>query len=355
MAINIMNIGASGSGKTCFMTAMAHQMLSGVSAEVDRFQFIATDTAQSYRLIDYWEMLEDGIEWPKNTDETEIYHFKCLKNMSTLADFDWCDYRGKLSTYYEDTEDYRTFRNLLKSASCLNILIPADWIIALEGTDEVAKKKARRLLERYKSLLMDLLSDRNTIQPIIFTITKSDFLPQFTGSHERRENAKAFLERWFDFCFKPSEKKWVVAISYISIGKVNKNNELEELIPRNMHLPAMFAILSSLHDGLCKQANKKSDIEYSISSCTRELEDEERIQDARASVGFWKGLFEPAADYTEYNRLVHRRANLRTECSRTQEEIMKIKTQIEGISGILSGTEIEIIYINGEPHKFIQI
>lgn len=339
MKTKIFNLGLSGTGKTCYMTAMAYQMLHNEGS----YKFIAGDIVQALKLNSQYAMLARGV-WPASTqEEPELYKFKCLYNMQAVFDFEWIDYRGLSLETFSDAQVAYDFKNKLSEAGCYNVLIPADWILALlrkDGSEEMIV--ADTCLSVYKVRLMDVVSEKNGTIPIVFTITKSDLLPEMSVS-ERLDYLLPLLREYFDFCFSSygvhcDNKRWVVAIACVTMGTVDHDdNRLTMLAPKNMHLPAMFAVRSSLAGKLDNLQSEHKEKDRDRENKWSEYKREKDVQDRR--------LF---SNYTSMNILHGEWRELQSRCDELEKEISEVKEKLSKVDLNLVGSELSAYYVNGK-------
>jgi hypothetical protein len=118
--VNMLMLGGSGAGKTCFLLGMYEEMRFGL----DGFSFSALDPDVDRIFSAWWEGIErrDGVrDWPLSTDERADFEFSFNYALSRLMTFTWTDYPG--SALY--TGELRVLRDGLQEllADCQGVLI----------------------------------------------------------------------------------------------------------------------------------------------------------------------------------------------------------------------------------------
>ena len=121
--LNIVMMGASGTGKTCYMLAM----YAAMSGSQRGFTFSTQDLDDDLELTDTWEKLLEGA-WPLPTANTKDWAFDCSYGFRPIMGFKWLDYRGGVLREKADNNDVKTFRERLKGASCVILCVAGDQL-----------------------------------------------------------------------------------------------------------------------------------------------------------------------------------------------------------------------------------
>ena len=196
MAVEITMLGTSGTGKTCYLYAMASRMATGVNY----LTFSATDYEDSLELEDEWSKIcEEGVTPdPTGAKGSREYQFTCSYSFRPFADFNWFDYKGGVLTKAGDELDKECrdmVRKRAKTSGGIIICISAELLHdALSG-----KMQAQRAFVAYASLLQEVRRTGKTV-PIMFAITKADLLK----AHEYEEGVRLLRDGVFASLFAPN-------------------------------------------------------------------------------------------------------------------------------------------------------
>lgn len=276
-------LGTSGTGKTCYIYALAQVMQMGVEDGNVTISAISNNAAQQgkiNRLIG--EMLEER-KWPKGTakketekDSDSIYDF-CLRVQTDnvykeiIPSLKIKDYAGGVLEHqtHDSKNDYDKIIQSFKDSVTLIFLVDAQNV--LQGIDESDlaeehrgvygnhndKRLAINAVTYIESILRDFKKE-NGLPPVMVAITKSDL---FCNDNER-EAAMKFIRKYIPSFFAIGSTV-DAGICCVSLGE-NLGTDDSGLISgelkidtsNNLHLPFLFGVynyLDSVYDGSTPQ------------------------------------------------------------------------------------------------------
>ena len=265
--------GLSGSGKSCYIFAMAQALSQGVRFNDGQILTVrCPEPRQMAKLHKAYQQLVDGV-WPAGNIESVDYRFNCRLALSKSMDFEIKDYRGGLLNSDEDEEDIIDEQSaLFESFTGSNVLlffIGADRIKeALNGDyNSVANLDfMNTLYERY----LDDTHDAKT--PVMLVITKSDLL-----SDDEKVRAKRFVMNMFQSLFSTGTNL-TSAITLVTLGKnlSNIGGELEgELVigptAGNIQIPILYSLFCVISNQIEQSTGSLQTAQGSYSSARNAL------------------------------------------------------------------------------------
>ena len=288
--IKITMLGASQTGKTCYMLAMYSIMSFGVNG----FSLSTTDPDDHLDLTEQWENIvstEGKERWPPPTKEetNRTYSFNFNYALTTrLMEFDWFDYRGAALTEKGSTgsEDVPMLRSRIKDSSCLFLCIPGT--VFADGISPINAVKVTAM----RNLIQQDATEGKRL-PIVILITKFDECKHL----KREEIVDAIKINLFADLFIEGAG-WPVMICPVSLGNDLKDDMDHGLIePTGVHLPLIFAIQTSYMNMLTLKQSEEESAQSILEERKRavtELEGrnwfvklfdgQEKIKDANSSV-----------------------------------------------------------------------
>lgn len=165
MAMKVMMIGFSGSGKTSYMGGM-YSMLNQQSCV--GFSLRAHDEKAHENFLRIGANLSKGI-YPKGTDILEEYKFSLIHNGERLLDFDWHDYRGGVLNMSDGPEFDRVISMIVESEALVVFL---DLPMFCPERDRKTIGVMNRIMSLIQNVTSKVRSDVNF--PISFVLTKLD-------------------------------------------------------------------------------------------------------------------------------------------------------------------------------------
>lgn len=344
MKADITMLGGSGTGKTCYMYAMANLM----SRPQNGFTFIPVEHQVSLKLRNGWKSMQHIVEngkivkrgcWPAGTDESSSYKFYFKYCTKLLANFTWFDYRGGLLTSLVDKQEQDKLFEVIYNSSCLIVCIAAEKLQGLLNNDGDSIDE----LTLYAEMLERYSAKKKTTVPVVFAILKADKLKpgEFTDGIKMLKSS-IFAQ------FFARDGGWFLMFVGVSLGEFENRFEIDPQTHRplvlgdfnvvNVHLPVFFAIRCGLIDQL-KQADAKRE---SLSS--REYDNRRALERERQR-GFWDVLL----NGNNENYLVDKLHSIGKDIGLVNEEIIKLREQLNWIDKELlgGGDDVVQIYFNG--------
>lgn len=274
----ILLLGIAGSGKTCYLYAMAQLLcLDGINYKDDCvFKIKATDPDKQLELEGGYNEMKKGA-WPKNTGLDDInmfnknldennggelickdYEFKvCFEyeingrkqfddnTFVTIADYAggwWKErsYRKKLMSHFRNSSAIVCFidgETLLKALDSNDIDPIHRW-----GEDEVAIVKAKQDIGFIENMIDEYKNNGGRIPPVLIAITKADVF----ASKVELEKGKEYLKKHLRSLFAKGSgvETALTAISLgRNLGKDDKNHiigRIEPCMDFNLHIPILY-------------------------------------------------------------------------------------------------------------------
>jgi GTPase SAR1 family protein len=245
--VKITMLGASGTGKTCYMLGLYAVMQLGLQG----FTLSTTDPDEDLRLSNMWEQLveaEGSDRWPPVTGiEPHQYEFNFSYGMRRLISFDWLDYRGGAMNDVSSASDTQTLMERLKKSNCIFLCISGEHLKSAATNDTKFQLKARQAgVTRMNLFLNELgsgLSDRQRPFPIVIVVTKYDQCFQRDKTELMND-----IKKMFSTLFMPNQD-WLVMVCPVSLGKdLAEDSSVGEIDPKNIHLPLVFALYTKFRE-----------------------------------------------------------------------------------------------------------
>lgn len=325
--IGITMIGASGTGKTCYLYAMADAMQSG-SCD---FTFTAMPYKKTLELQDAWDSILNG-KWPKGTDLSTEYEFACSYCMRPIATFSWYDYRGGILQNPDDEEERASLFGKMGSSRCLIICISAEAIHGILAGD----LKSRRLFQVYMNLIQEYRNRTGCTVPIVVAVTKADLL----GPNEFESGVELIRTKYMAALFSEDDNGgWFVSFVPVSLGTglgSSVNGEIVGTIePANVHIPVLIAIKSAIVELLESKLEAQGVLDNKEVKIKRSL-------DLNAKRGLldkiWNGDFE--------EELNDELAELSVDKEVLSREIEKLKADMDRLQREINQCQM-VVYSNG--------
>lgn len=288
MSKQISILGVSGSGKTCYIYALAQVMKHGARYKDTNISIISNDSGMQIDLDNgYLSMAVDKL-WPLSTSsDNYVYDFLVkvhspLGYMDLIPSLEMRDYRGGvLSDPQKYKNEHDEILSKFRESASIIFLIDAEtaWQ-ALDTLDmnpnhrrEVSQidiLKARNSICYIENILRDYRKLNNEIPPIAIAVTKSDLF----GDDEEKENAIDNIKDMLPVIFAKGSGV-EASICTVSLGQnlgTGSNNELSGTLDistnTNIHIPFLFGIynyLDNIYDGSTPTEQKYIDnVLYSI-------------------------------------------------------------------------------------------
>jgi len=314
--IGITMLGASGTGKTCYLYAMADAMQFGSC----NFTFTAMPYKKTLELQNAWDSILDG-KWPKGTDQSVEYEFACSYALRKLVTFSWYDYRGGILQNPDDEEERDGLFEKMSASRCLIVCISSEAIHGILTGDI----RSRRLFSVYMNLIQEYRNRTGNTVPIVFAVTKADLL----GPHEFDNGVELIRTRYMASLFaEDGEGGWFISFVPVSLGTgldTGANGEIIGTIePANVHIPVLIAIKCAMGELLESKLADMGALDNNLSNTRLSL-------DVNAGRGwfdkFWNGdpsdaLHEALEEMTSSKVALSKEiSDLESDLHRLQEEI----------------------------------
>lgn len=329
-------LGASSTGKSCYLYAMADSMIIGYNG----FTFNSISHEKSLILENRWNAFCENEVWPNGTTEESEWEFDVKYSLRSIARFSWYDYRGGVITHTDpNDEDVKAFFERLKNSSSLLIFVQATDLKSLLVRDQNTSAAYKRL-KKYNKLLSDYANETGCKKlPIAIVVTKGDLI-----TTDEYKQGVDVLKRYFNTLFVNSDDGWHVAITRCGLGDPSSPLQGETgdsvigiINPFNIHIPVLFAV----RVGLISEYGEHSRL---LNTRVYDRKRYSNMLDYEENKGFFESLFSP--DNRDYYREEKNRANADVE--RLNTFIASIKKDIVNITREICKSKETYIYDNGE-------
>lgn len=261
--ISVTAIGASGSGKTCFLLAMYYEMSAGVNG----YTLTAVEEDHAIELRKAWERLNETqgpSRFPMGTDETTDYKFNLEYAYQQIRSFNWIDYRGGIldtvnKEGQEEETEYKEFVDRIKKSECLCIFIDGDTLCETEEgrmKDNIRKRctsKVNGFLSKYKDGKEE---EKKDLPPVAIVVTKYDRCKKYV----QKDQLIKVIKEAIPSLFVADGNIDTVTIIPVSAGNNFDNEEIRgTLQPINIYKPLFFGIYYPLRrekDAHCKKRDE---------------------------------------------------------------------------------------------------
>lgn len=239
MEIGITMLGTTGTGKTCYLYAMADRMTTGVN----NLTFSPSDYEVGLDLDDQWGKICDGV-WPGPSNITEEYKFICAYSMRPIIDFRWYDYKGGLLNQVGDEIDKVERPKVLEKMNNSEGLIVCVSAEHLKGLLQ-GNSSASRPFKAYSRLLFEFRRKNGHTIPVMFAVTKADLI----SNEEFGKGVELLKSSVFAPLFV-EDGDWFIGFVPVSLGrnfKTDGNRIVGGCInPWNIEVPVLFCIKACL-------------------------------------------------------------------------------------------------------------
>lgn len=242
--------GLKGSGKTCYLYAMANLLNRGVRIGQDEIITISTPKIeQQIRLNNGFLELIRGT-WPQGSAETTFYDFDVKMNEDDVFTFQMQDYRGGAwnGQYQEDAEVREDLLQEFQDSTAIIFMVDGQSLLDVQKNnpnDLETVVRASQNIVFIQTLFSEYVNrtGKENVAPILLAITKSDL---FTP--DSKEIAKQYLRKNLPAIFKNGSGAFV-AITDVAIGENLTKGDDGSLKGRlvlnerlNLHIPMLFSI-----------------------------------------------------------------------------------------------------------------
>ena len=253
--VNITVLGTTGTGKSCYLYAMASEMmkLGGCAGfvvqpkikDAESGKWMLDNEAEK-ELTDSWRRIKVDKIWPKpTTDDIKNYTFQLIgRDNRSIFTFRWVDYRGGVLN--ESNADYARLVERLTDSHSVVICLPADKIIS-------NSEKIRSMCETYEKALMSI----GRPKPLCIMVCKKDLCPGAQAYRRCVDIIKTTLfSKYFSrgACCK-------VAVIPVQIGQnlcvdkgriVGMNGNPPIIKPMNVQMPIFYSVYTSMEQRIAE-------------------------------------------------------------------------------------------------------
>lgn len=280
--------GISGSGKTCYLYAMAQVMNNGVRyGDSTHISIISNDLSQQQSLFDGYYTMAAESKWPLPSNNTTEYDFNVRVQHNQwyeeiIPSLILHDYAGGVwqNQTQEGKEQRETLLNDFSQSSAILFIVDSDTILkamAASSPLEIDAShrnkytelplaellRARQQISLVENLLRVYKQANTSVPPVLLVITKGDL---FVGDNEIH-NAYTYLCQTLPSIFARGSHV-ESAITTVALGDnlINENSRLSGIldisIGHNVHIPMLFALyayLDDVYDGCSPKEQKLID------------------------------------------------------------------------------------------------
>lgn len=304
--IKITMLGATETGKTCYMLAMYNLMREGING----FTLAHQDFDEDLALADRWDVLEYEHQWPGPTrrGESTSYKFDFCFAYDPLISFDWLDYGGAALTnpQKEDSvssEELKQIIQRLTESSCIFLCVSGENL-----QEHKIDRENKAILARMNVFFREIVKQGKK-PSVVILITKYDLC-----AHRTSEDIFQNISRFFSPFFAEGGN-WDVMVCPVTLGlDLGKDKENGAIKPDQVHLPLMFAIFQNYYASTIYKEGEK--IQWS-----EKFQKAQKASETLASddPDFWGKL----------RKWWNRDRSAETALRKTEEELERSKEELE--------------------------
>lgn len=270
MEIGITMLGTTGTGKTCYLYAMADRMTRGVN----NLTFLSDDYEVALDLESQWCKICNGV-WPEPNDtEGKEYIFTCSYALRPIANFRWYDYKGGLLNQLGDEVDkaerVKVFEKMNNSEGLI-VCVSAEHLKGLLQGDS----SAFRPFNAYSRLLSEFRRKNGHTIPVMFAVTKADLI----SNEEFGKGVELLKSSVFAPLFA-EDGDWFIGFIPVSLGRDFKTDGNRivggRINPWNIEVPVLFCIKAYLDMRLQVNEDAIKEHRVSIENYDTQLADEQK-------------------------------------------------------------------------------
>lgn len=265
--------GISGSGKTCYLYAMAQVMNNGVRyGDSTHISIISNDLSQQQALFDGYYTMAAESKWPLPSNNTTEYDFNVRvqhkrQYEELIPSLILHDYAGGVwqNQTQEGVEQREALLDDFSQSSAILFIVDSDTLLKAMASNPQDIDASHRLkyiniplaeilrAKQQISLVENLLrvykKANTSVPPILLVITKGDMF----ASEIEQQNAYTHLRTTLPSVFAVGSQV-ESALTTVSLGDnlINENSRLSGVldisIGHNIHIPMLFALYAYLDD-----------------------------------------------------------------------------------------------------------
>lgn len=315
--INLMVLGMSGSGKTCFLLAMYYAMSAGVNG----YTLSVKDAEDDYELRSKWKNLcelQGKTRFPQGTDKNGDYLFDLEYAYQTIKTFHWMDYRGGSleSRGMDEPNEYEELSRRIKESTCLFIFVDGDNLVG-NDREKIINNVRDNCSSKINNYISDYRNENKYLPPIAIIITKYDKCLNWN-----KEDIFEIISKAFSPLFTMDESKNKVAIIPVSIGKnIEDENYSGALSPINIYQPLFYGIFDTLKKDLNEIEKEQKEIH------DKKIITEERLKEKKRNL---EEKF-PKSHTVRNMFNAKTRATLEDEIKKEEEKLIKVNIEVADV------------------------
>ncbi len=259
--------GISGSGKTCYLYAMAQILQGGARQGGFRLSVIANNMQQQALLNDGYMMMAADGKWPETTNVTTEYDL-CVRVQyedmfrEIIPNLALYDYTGGIWTNNSDDAHQDRLRLMKAFAQSSSVVFLVDGVTLLQAmepanlhpshrnkatTQQIVQ--ARQQIAFVENLFRSFKQQEGSMPPVMVVVTKSDVFADESELQQGKSLVKEYLPSIF-----ARGSGIEAAITNVSLGThLGSTNgaitgNLSLSTQYNIHLPIVFAVYAFLSE-----------------------------------------------------------------------------------------------------------
>lgn len=265
--------GISGSGKTCYLYAMAQVMNNGVRyGDSTHISVISNDLIQQQTLFDGYYTMAAKSRWPEPSNNTTEYDFNVRVHYNhrfeeLIPSLLFHDYAGGVwqNATQEGEEQRKALLSDFSESAAILFILDSDTILKAmsnnpqdidcthrdkyAGISTADILRAKQQVSLVENLLRTYKQSSTTVPPVLLVITKGDKF----ASKEEENSAYNYLIQTLPSIFAKGSRT-EAAITTVALGDnletINGEliGDLDISIGHNVHIPLLFALYAYLSD-----------------------------------------------------------------------------------------------------------
>lgn len=273
MSRKVSVFGVRGSGKTCYIYAMAQVMKQGVTYNDTTISLITNNIQQQNRLDNgFLELM--GHTWPMGSMKTTVYDFMVRlqhdeEYQEIIPSLLIRDYRGGLLQGEDDNDnEFEELINSFADSCAIIFLVDGETLLHALNPIDVAPEhrvpletqqifSARNQISFIENLFMEYKMRNRTIPPVMIAITKADLFLTI----DEVNKGKGLIKRRLPSIFARGTGI-DAAITLVSLGENLSGDDQNRLYGQilldtrrsNIHIPIIYALYAYL-DSIYKDSS----------------------------------------------------------------------------------------------------
>ena len=247
-------IGASGSGKTCYIAgsykAMANDDVPDFSLQALGDSTIKMLEAQLIALRDKSKGSERyPVKTRNEVDQIKTFQFNLLHNSHKVINFDLIDYAG--ASIVDKGSVYQKLKQSISESTVLYILVDGD-IFCDDDKDERKENFYYDCAMSINPLLQEYSQEHDEgLPPIVFIVTKTDIIRKYVPVDIFDAEVSALISGFFKAAFAEGSTSYIVGVT---LGKnISDDGDSGKFKPVGMHLPIVIGCYHEFYNRYAAQ------------------------------------------------------------------------------------------------------